>query len=200
MSENIVRRPAWHWLADFLVDQRVPISFVIFSTLIVRDVVFGTRPREVTDVSDPFAMLGLALVLCGLGMRSWAAGVIRKGKALATTGPYRLCRHPLYVGSLSMMAGFCLLVADVQNAWIIVASVLVIYTLTMRREELRLASRHGQAWTDYTRLAGRLFPVRFPSSLRSEWSLAQWLQNREYNALLATLMALVGLQAWRYLL
>ena len=190
-------------IADFLVVQRVTISFVVFSLLLVKDLATGAKPHDTWNLRDPFAVGGMTLVLVGLAIRSWAAGVIKKTKVLATTGPYRMCRHPLYLGSLMMMLGFCILVSNLFDACIVFGPVLVIYILTMRREERRLAERHGEAWAEYAAVAPRLFPYRLLSELfsivRTEWSLAQWLNNREYNAAATTLVALACLHFWRAL-
>lgn len=194
-----VRKINWEAIADFLVVQRVTISLIVFGLLLLKDILTGTRPHDTWNLHDPFAMTGLGLVLVGLGIRSWAAGVIKKTKVLATTGPYRLCRHPLYLGSLLMMLGFCILVSNVLDACIVFGPVLVIYMLTMRREERRLAERHGEAWTQYTAAVPRLFPYRLFTNLRTEWSLGQWLNNREYNAAVTTLAALACLHFWRVL-
>jgi protein-S-isoprenylcysteine O-methyltransferase Ste14 len=188
-------------IADFLVVQRVTISLVVFSLLLIKDLATGTRPHDTWNLHDPFAMTGLGLVIVGLAIRSWAAGVIKKTKVLATSGPYRLCRHPLYLGSLMMMLGFCIIVSNLLDACIVFGPVLVIYILTMRREERRLAERHGEAWMQYAAIAPRLFPYRvfkgLLSGLRADWSLSQWLNNREYNAAATTLAALACLHFWR---
>ena len=110
--EASVRKNPWEAIADFLVVRRVTISLFVFGMLLLKDIVTGARPHDTWNLHDPFAMTGLVLVLVGLGIRSWAAGVIKKTKVLATTGPYRLCRHPLYLGSLLMMLGFCIIVSN----------------------------------------------------------------------------------------
>jgi protein-S-isoprenylcysteine O-methyltransferase Ste14 len=123
--------------------------------------------------------------------------VIRKSKVLATTGPYGLCRHPLYLGSLAMMLGFCTIVGSVLDLCVVLGPVLAIYLLTIRREERRLAERHGEAWRQYTTLVPRLLPTRVFTNLRTEWSLDQWMTNREYKALVTSLAALMVLHFWQ---
>ena len=77
-----------------VVRRRVFLSLVIFTGMIVSQVVRGIQPRDVTNGSDPYVLLGLLLVFLGLGLRSWAVGILRKGTELATMGPYRLSRNP----------------------------------------------------------------------------------------------------------
>jgi protein-S-isoprenylcysteine O-methyltransferase Ste14 len=184
---------------DFLVKQRVTISLFVFSGLIFKDLVTGAKPHDTGNFQDPLAVTGLVTVLLGLAIRSWAAGVINKSKVLATTGPYRLCRHPLYLGSLLMMFGFCVLVGSLLDACVVFGPVLAIYLLTIQREERRLAERHGAAWAQYAATAPQFFPYRPFTEFGCDWSLAQWLNNREYKAALTATAALLSLHLWRAL-
>lgn len=186
-------------LRDFLVKQRVTISLFVFSGLILKDLVTGTRPHDTGNFEDPLAVAGLVTVLLGLAIRSWAAGVINKSKVLATTGPYRLCRHPLYLGSLLMMFGFCVLVGNLLDACVVFGPVLVIYLLTIQREERRLAQRHGAAWTQYAATAPQFFPYRPFGRFGCDWSWSQWFGNREYKAAATATAALLLLHVWRTL-
>ena len=96
MSDCVLRATEPFALRDFLVKQRITISLFVFCGLALKDLVTGIRPHDTGNFHDPLAITGLVTVLVGLAVRSWAAGVINKSKVLATTGPYRLCRHPLY--------------------------------------------------------------------------------------------------------
>jgi protein-S-isoprenylcysteine O-methyltransferase Ste14 len=190
------RPTSWTWLGEFLATQRVSISFLIFSLLVLRDVGAGNRVRNPCNWHDGWAMLGLMLVSLGLGLRSWSAGVLHKGHELATTGPYQLCRHPLYLGSMLMMFGFCFLMADAFDALVVAAVLCIVYLPTIRREERKLAARYGERWEAFTRETPAILPWRWPTRLAIAWSWRQWLRNREYNAVLASVGALVGLYVW----
>ena len=199
MTDTALRASDRMTVRDFLVRQRVTISLFVFSGLILKDLFTGARPHDTGNFHDPLAVTGLVAVLVGLAVRSWAAGVINKTKVLATTGPYRMCRHPLYLGSLLMMFGFCVLVGSLLDACVVFGPVLGIYLLTIQREERRLAARYGAAWTSYTAAAPQFFPYRPFLDWRSDWSLAQWLDNREYKAALTATAALLALHVWRLL-
>ncbi len=183
-------------LGDFLVDHRVALTLLAFLGLGLSSLALGARPRDLARLHDPHVSTGLVLVLGGLSLRSWAAGTLRKGKGLTTVGPYRLCRHPLYLGSLAMMAGFCLLCRHVHAAGPVLLSVLGLYLLTMYREERRLAVRYGAAWEEYARRTPRMLPRRLPACREAEWAWAQWFRSREYNALGVSSLALAALQLW----
>ncbi|MBA4019126.1 MAG: hypothetical protein C0483_18320 [Pirellula sp.] len=188
-----------HNFGRFLADFRVPMSFVLIMTVIVMEFVFG-RPGilpAATLLSAPY--WGIGFVLLGLFIRSWAAGVLRKGKSLATHGPYSLVRHPLYLGSGLMMLGFCHLTCDPLFYVPMLGAMVIIYCNTMRCEERRLAEHFPEAWPNYAARTPMLLPWK-PMRFASEhWTLAQWKKNREYQAAATVLISLALLGVWRLL-
>src|SRR5262245_47766090 len=102
-------------LAEFFDRRRIVLSSAIFIGLIGEDVLTGVKPHDPTDLADPFTVIGLLLVVGGVALRTWAAGTLKKNQALTMTGPYRIIRNPLYVGSFLMALGFCTLIADGEN-------------------------------------------------------------------------------------
>ena len=78
---------------------------------------------------------------------------------LVTTGVYAICRNPLYANII-----FTLLpaIALVCNSWLMLTSSVVMYILTrlcIRREEVYLENRFGQAYLDYRKRTNALFPT-----------------------------------------
>lgn len=196
MNQNPVLPTPWaNRLDEFVAGHRVQISFVVFGILIAENLLWRHKPRDLLNVRDLWSAFGVILVLGGLVIRSWAAGVLIKGKALATTGPYSLCRHPLYLGSYMIMLGFCVLLNSMLSAIVVMGPILVLYLLTIRREERRLPEKHA-GWAAYAAKTPRLFPYRFNGPLRAQWSVNQWLRNREYNAAITILLGLVAIQVW----
>ncbi|MDP2166699.1 MAG: isoprenylcysteine carboxylmethyltransferase family protein [Thermodesulfovibrionales bacterium] len=153
-------------------------------------------PSSITSMRG---MAGAALVLLGAGMRSWAAGVIKKSSTLATTGPYALSRHPLYLGSLFIALGFSATINDRFSIWAVLLIALVIYLPKIRQEERFLADKMKDEWAGYIERTSILFPKRFPVDVRAVWSFTQWKKNREYKAFLASLAGLAFLALYNYL-
>ncbi len=186
----------WRPLRDFLVRRRVRISAIAFILLIAEDVVHGVRPHGLLDWHDAKSMVGLGLVLGGLGLRSWAAGVCRKGAELTTRGPYQLMRHPLYVGSFLLMIGFCTLIDDPENVWFVLGPLSALYLLGVGSEEQTLAGRFGEDWRRYAESTPRFIPRRIYSQEMRHWKLATWLRNREYRTLSAVCAGLLAVEVW----
>lgn len=184
-------------LSNFLVRRRVAISFVLFSSILATELLLDVGWHRVDLKSDILFGTAVTLVLLGMGIRSWAAGTISKNAELASVGAYSLCRHPLYLGSFLMVAGACLGTQPLINFPIVTPFVFIIYVCTIRSEETKLAQSFGDEWKSYSAKTSRLIPNLLRSKLDfSSWSAKQWLHNREYEAMLATIAGVGGMFAW----
>ena len=182
---------------SFLVDYRVVISFVLFTTLILAQIYVGTKPHGWWVGGEMQGLFGASLVLIGLAIRSWAAGVLIKGRTLATSGPYSLCKHPLYLGSFSMMLGFAVLLGNPLIFAVVFGPVTIIYWLTMLSEERKLAERFDDNWKLYSQRVPRFLPWRWASYQHAPFSLTRWVSNREYKAMFTAILSLIALELWR---
>jgi len=186
----------WQKLLSFFVRRRVRITVAIFFVLIIEDVLERVEPRNLANVGDVMVVFGLGLVLTGLALRSWAAGTLHKRTQLTKSGPYGLVRHPLYIGSMGMMLGFCMLVNDTENIWFVLGPILVLYVYRAVQEEKSLSAQFADQWGAYAKSVPRFIPRQWPKEVFATWSLKQWIKNREYQAVSAVLIGLVALQAW----
>ena len=183
-------------IAAVLIRRRILISAVLFGLLIAQDVAYGPKPHDLANYRDPWAMLGGLMVVGGLALRSWSAGILRKNAELTMSGPYGLIRNPLYLGSFLMMFGFCALLANWMNFLFILGPVLIIYAVKVRQEEKLLAATFPDQWSEYVRTTPRFFPRPKRVDLSAEWQLSQWVRHREYQALVTTILALVAIKVW----
>ena len=115
---------------------------------------------------------------------------------MTTTGPYQQIRNPLYVGSFLVMIGFCLMIDDPANIWFVLGPMCGLYRVKIRSEERKLAGKFGDLWTSYANRTPRIVPRRWPTFSVREWQLGQWLKNREYQAVLGSLVGLVAIKLW----
>lgn len=183
-------------LLIFLIERRIALSVGWFTLLVAFDMLaLAGRPYDVLDLSSPAALAGLALIVAGLALRSWAAGTLRKYKQLITTGPYALVRNPLYVGSFLMMAGFATLVGGFWTSCVMIGPMIILYWLAVRDEEQLLASYFPDQWPAYAARVPRFLPRLAVPSLEG-WSLKQWRHNHEHNAWIGATLALAALRVW----
>ena len=133
---------------------------------------------------------GAAIAVCGEALRMWAAGHIRKGREVTVSGPYGFTRHPLYLGSLVMGAGFAVAAANPLAAVLVLGYLLVMFWVAIKLEEAVLRQEFG---TQYDRYAqGQNQP-----SARS-FDLALAIDNGELRTLLgfAGALGVLAFKAW----
>ena len=131
-----------------------------------------------------FARPGSTLVIIGLAMatfgqifRIYAAGFIHKNKQLASTGPYALVRHPLYLGNFLILIGFAL-AANNLYVWIGVALFFMIwYPAAIAYEDSKLESIFEDEWRAWSKDIRAIIPGKFKwADLKAEgWDAYQSL-------------------------
>jgi hypothetical protein len=129
-------------LGRFLFRWRGVIGFVAFGL-----VFWLARPTFGS------CLLGLPIIIVGLAVRFWASGYIGiEGRAREigasrriVSGPYRVLRHPLYIGNFLLVAG--MLVALRPAVWlgmVVLAGFLAEYGFIVAAEEADLARGRSQ--------------------------------------------------------
>ena len=161
---------------------RVPLGFILAALYI-----WLAKPLW------PSLVAGGVIAAVGLWVRAVASGYVRKNQELASSGPYACTRHPLYLGSMIIAAGFAV---AARNLWILLALVLMfalIYLPVIRAEEAYLRARFAE-YEEYARRVPR-FGIRLGNlrATRGSFSRELYLQHREYNALLGTALMLAVL-------
>jgi protein-S-isoprenylcysteine O-methyltransferase Ste14 len=125
-------------------------------------VLSGRHWPQGTIGDSVFDCLGLALLLTAVGIRTWATFYVggRKSKELVTTGPYSLCRHPLYLGSFLVGLAMAALLQSLTLAVVFLLLSPLMYAPVMREEERILELNHGQAFRDYkARVPRKVLPL-----------------------------------------
>ncbi len=133
---------------------------------------------------------GATVAVAGEGLRIWAAGHLEKGREVTVSGPYRLSRHPLYLGSAIIGVGFAVASASAAAAALVLAYLTLTYGAAIRSEEAHLTEKFGAAYPDYKQ--GRA------AQAQRHFSLARAIRNREYRAA-AGLLLVLALLAWKVL-
>lgn len=113
-------------------------------------------------------IVGLLLIIAGVFLLSWARRVIRgqfsghvriqEGHQLIQSGPYRLVRHPGYLGYLVIVLG----IAVGFSSLLAIASMILLLLpgliYRMRVEEKMLVEAFGKEYQQYARRTKRLLP------------------------------------------
>lgn len=134
--------------------------------------------------------VGAAIAVAGELIRIWAAGHLEKGREVTVSGPYRLTRHPLYLGSTIIGIGLAIASASVVVAILALLYLGMTLGAAMASEERHLTEKFGAAYPAYKE-------GRAPGGAR-RFDLARAMRNREYRAVIGLLAAL-ALLSWKAL-
>lgn len=118
--------------------------------------------------------LGAAVAVPGELLRIWAAGHLNRWREVARSGPYKLMRHPLYVGSSIMGAGLAVAAWSVPVAILVAAYLAITLTAAVRFEARELRQQFGADYQAYRE--GRGAPAA------RGFSFQQVIANREYRS------------------
>ncbi|MFA5161020.1 MAG: DUF1295 domain-containing protein [Elusimicrobiales bacterium] len=152
---------------------------------------------------------GLAVAAAGEALRIWASGNLYKDKTLAVGGPFQLARHPLYVGSSLIAAGFTVMCVNpaypyrsAALALSVILGFMFVYSATANEEEARLSQLFGAEYESYRNSVPKYLPCpsAFGAALRTDkFSLSQMLYNKEQITMLgfASIAGIVALMVWR---
>jgi protein-S-isoprenylcysteine O-methyltransferase Ste14 len=101
----------------------------------------------------------LAVSASALG-RIWCSVFIagRKDAQLVTTGPYAMCRHPLYALSMLAAAGLGMASGSVVLTAVVLLMLAVLFRRAAAAEEQVLAELHGAAFARYVAATPRFWP------------------------------------------
>lgn len=167
---------------------RVDESTWFYRTIVRRRVTWGYVFAALFLIfacpSQGSVFLGFWLALAGAAVRTWASGTIVKNRELATEGPYRLTRNPLYLGSFLIVLG----VATMGGRWwfpvAFGAFFLSVYTTLIRREEKKLLALYGDAFRDYCGRVPRLWPdlAAWPPPPTPFDARRMWQKHQEWKA------------------
>jgi len=134
-------------------------------------------------------LAGLPLIAAGTLLRVLSAGTIRKNEVLTTSGTYALCRHPLYLGSFLISAGFT--VASLHPLLLLYFLILfpAAYIPAMLSEEDFLQKKFGASYEEYKKRVPLFLPKPAGVGMK-DFSMRQALKNGEHLNVLAVIAVL----------
>jgi protein-S-isoprenylcysteine O-methyltransferase Ste14 len=166
---------------------RVPLHFLLAAVLF-----WLARP------TSRLLAAGAVVVTLGLLVRGWAAGHLRRESPLTVSGPYAHVRHPLYVGTALVLAGFALAGAEPIVALIVAGYFLIVFVPVMRREEQERRASAGEFYIAYAAQVPALWPRLGRPQMEGSAQAFSWQQyrrNREWRAAVGCALLLAMLYA-----
>jgi protein-S-isoprenylcysteine O-methyltransferase Ste14 len=125
----------------------------------------GERRDWLVLPADVLATLGLAYSVWALAYLRRSFSIIPEARRLVTGGPYRLSRHPVYLGEIATAIGVNLATAGWPAA-LAVAYFIVAEVLRMRWEEGVLSRAFPGDYPAYAARVPRFFPNPFKAGSR----------------------------------
>ena len=114
---------------------------------------------------------GIVIMVGGIALRWWANQTlgayytrtlrITQGQRIVQDGPYRVIRHPGYLGIMLMWGGAALATLNWITALIVVVGGLAVFRYRIRSEEAMMAEAFGERYTAYEDRTWRLVPFIF---------------------------------------
>ena len=123
--------------------------------------------RENSLLEYLFTAVAWLTFFTGVAFRWWATLHVagRKGESLVSSGPYSICRNPLYLGTLLIALAIAFYMQSATFAAGLAVTSLFYLGVTVRDEERRLRERFGEAYDRYCLEVPRFLPrLRRPES------------------------------------
>lgn len=149
--------------------------------------------------SKNFNFYALIVIALGILIRLWASGYIHKNQEVTLAGPYRIVRHPLYLGNFLNGLGFAIFINVWQLIVLYVPVFLLLYYKKIKLEEKFLISKFGDQYREYQRTTGLFIPnlTKIFNKDDSKFSWQCFIHNKEYLNLLGNVLVIILCLAYR---
>jgi protein-S-isoprenylcysteine O-methyltransferase Ste14 len=133
---------------------RSPVAFVACAAAMAGVIAFtapgSDTPAGVVLAGELVAVIFSAWLFVSVFFLGHCFGVLPEARGLVTAGPYRIVRHPVYLGEIGACVGLAIAAPSLQNA-VALTAVVVGQGVRMRLEERALT----HAFADYAEYAAR---------------------------------------------
>jgi len=144
----------------FFIKYRIKITQFLGAILLLLILFSHKNLEDIPAIADIIFFCGITLVGIGTIGRIWCALYISgyKDRILIQSGPYSICRHPLYFFSLLGGLGIGLATETLTIPIIILIGFILFYPLLMDHEEKSLSKIFGKEFQSYFLRTPKFFP------------------------------------------
>jgi protein-S-isoprenylcysteine O-methyltransferase Ste14 len=139
---------------------RDPLAFAACAAAVLAVFAMATpargTPQLVLAAGDGVAVCGCVWQLVSVLALGRCFGLLPEARGLVQRGPYRLVRHPVYLGEITALVGLTIAAPQPRN--LLLLAVLVAAQLIRARYEERALSDAFPGYTGYMETTGRLLP------------------------------------------
>jgi protein-S-isoprenylcysteine O-methyltransferase Ste14 len=138
--------------------------FYLFAALVAMGILHFALPL-CRLIAFPWNLAGLPILATGVWLALAADRLFtqhgttvkpfERSSALVTTGPFRISRHPMYLGFTLVLLGVALLAGSLSPFAVVVLFLILMEALFIRTEERMMGETFGDAWTSYARRVRR---------------------------------------------
>ena len=116
-------------------------------------------------VFSPYNYLGIVLIVFGIIINIWTDTIFKKKQTTVkpheipnffiVSGPFKLSRHPMYVGMLSILFGTAIFLGSLSPFFFPLIFIIIIEKLFIPMEEENLEKKFGNKYLDYKKRVRR---------------------------------------------
>ena len=113
----------------------------------------------------PYSIVGVVLIIIGIVLNIWADGLFKKSRttvkpydmprSLEIAGPFRISRHPMYLGMVAVLLGTAILFGSLITFLFPLLFAILMEILFISSEEKNLEKTFGKKYLDYKKKVRR---------------------------------------------
>lgn len=135
---------------------------LLWSSISIGWLAYGATPRYLffPGPAYMYVLAGAAIILTGIAVRRWSMAAlgnmfthllsIQRNHRVVTEGPYKIVRHPSYLGGFLAVIGFGVAMGNLAGLLPCIIMPMIAYYIRIRKEEKMLSERLGQAYKKYS--------------------------------------------------
>jgi protein-S-isoprenylcysteine O-methyltransferase Ste14 len=151
----------------WLVRSRAWIAILLLAPFGAATLLSWPMVRENSLLEYLFIVVAWLTFVTGVAFRWWATLHVagRKNECLVSSGPYSICRNPLYFGTFLITLAIAFYMQSATFAAGMAVTCLFYLGVTVRDEERRLREKFGDTYVRYCEAVPRFLPrLRMPDS------------------------------------